>query len=398
MTTRTFDLHDHVAPAATAGPASARFASVTAFTDATAILDAWGELETAAPCSIYQTRAFILPWATTLGRKAGLEPHFVLARDREGAPVALLCLGITRRGPLRIATWLGGKDANFNMPLLQRPSAWTRGEVQRLLREAARACGASAPDVFELPNQPLSWSGIDNAFASLPHSASPSAAYGTRLPATGEALFADKLSKDTRKKLRKKEAKLATLGPVTHIVATSAEDQARILETFLAQKTARFRERGIASDFDAPEMRDFIERASAPQGAGIELHALLAGERIVATYGGAAHGRQWSGMFNSFDADEEISKSSPGDLLLMRVMERCCAAGLEGFDLGIGEARYKAALCDEPIELFDVFVPVSLRGRAYVGFARARQAAKRRIKQDPRLMALLARWRASRAA
>ena len=395
MTSRTFALHDDVAPRAAA--ATAPFASVAVFPNATAVLGAWAELETSAPCSTYQTRAFILPWTDTLGRKAGLAPRFVLARDRDGSPAALLCLGLIRRGPVRVATWLGGKDANFNLPLLRRPSAWTRADIVRLLREAARACEESAPDVFELPNQPLAWSGVDNAFAQLPHSLSPSAAYGTRLPPTAEALFASKLSKDTRKKLRKKEARLATVGAITHVIASSAEDQAKIIDTFLAQKTARFHERGIASDFDAPEMRDFIERASAPNGRGIELHALRAGDRIVAVYGGAAHAKQWSGMFNSFDADEEIAKSSPGDLLLMRILERCCSAGLERFDLGIGEARYKAALCDETIPLFDAFVPVSLRGRAYVAYARARQAAKRRIKQDAKLMAWVKRWRAARA-
>ena len=397
MTSRTFDLHDHVRREAAAVASPAPYASVTASTDAAAVLDAWAELEMSTPCSIYQTRAFILPWADTLGRKAGLEPRFVLARDRDGSAAALLCLGLARRGPSRVATWLGGKDANFNLPLLRRPSAWTRTDILHLLRDAARACGASAPDVFDLPNQPLAWSGVDNAFAQLPHSESPSAAHGTRLPPTAEALFAGKLSKDTRKKLRKKEARLATVGAITHVIASCAEDQAKIIDTFLAQKTARFRDLGIASDFEAPEMRDFIERASAPGGHGIELHALCAGDRIVAVYGGAAHDRQWSGMFNAFDADEEIAKSSPGDLLLMRIMERCCADGLARFDLGIGEARYKAALCDEPIPLFDAFVAVSLRGHAYVACARAKQAAKRRIKQNPKLMALLKRLRAATA-
>ena len=102
-------------------------------------------------------------------------------------------------------------------------------------------------------------------------------------------------------------------------------------------------------------------------------------------------------MFNSFDGDEEIAKSSPGDLLLMRVIGYCCASGIERFDLGIGEARYKAALCDETMPLFDAFVPMTLGGRAYVACARMRQAAKRRIKRDPKLLRLLNRLRAARA-
>ena len=396
MASKTIAFRDTVPPAASVLAASP-FARVDVYADAAPVLDAWADLEATAPCSIYQTRAFVLPWVETLGRKAKLEPRFVLARDRDRRPAALLCLGLTRRGPVRVATWLGGKDANFNMPLLRRPPSWTQDDVRRLLREAARACDAAMPDMFELPNQPLSWDGADNPFALLPHSESPSAAYGTLLPADAEALFARKLSKESRKKLRKKEAKLASFGPLEHRVAQHLDERKRVLDTFLAQKTARFRDKGITSNFEAPEMRAFIEAASAPCGTGIELHALLAGERIVAVYGGAAHGGQWSGMFNSFDADEDIAKTSPGDLLLMRIMGTCCAAGLRGFDLGIGEARYKAALCDEAVPLCDVFLPVTLRGRTYAALARIRSRAKHRIKRDPRLLRFVNRMRGVRA-
>ena len=124
------------------------FASVDVHWTVDPVLDAWAILETEAPCSIYQTRAWTLPWIATLGRKAGTLPFYVLARGRDGRPAALLCLGIVKRGPLRIATWLGGKDSNFNMPLVRAGEAWTRAETVRLLREASRAAGRARPDAF----------------------------------------------------------------------------------------------------------------------------------------------------------------------------------------------------------------------------------------------------------
>ena len=184
------------------------------------------------------------------------------------------------------------------------------------------------------------------------------------------------------------------MGPLTHFTATNAETQAAIIDRFLALKAERFRARKIVSEFECPQMRAFIEAAGAPHGHGIELHALGVGGRIVAVYGGAAHAGQWSGMFNAFDADEEIAKSSPGDLLLLRVIAKACADGMTRFDLGIGDARYKEALCDETIPLFDAIVAMSARGRIYAWFAAARQTAKRRIKADPRLFKLAGRLRA----
>ena len=374
--------------------AAMAFARVDVHRDATAILDVWAGLEDVSACSIYQTRAWLLPWIDTLGRKAGITPLFVVARDAGDVPVALLCLGLTR-GRVTTARWLGGKDSNFNLPLVRPGVAWTRSDIEALLRETSNACGPVAPDLFVLTNQPHAWAGVANPMGLLPHRDSPSAAHGTTLPATSETLFARTLSKDTRKKLRKKETKLAALGPLAHLVACTLEDRAAVVEAFLAQKIARFRALGIASDFETPAMRAFIEQASA--AGGIELHALKAGARIVSVYGGAMHRGAWSGMFNAFDADEEIAKSSPGDLLLMRILAKACADGLTRFDLGIGEARYKATLCDETIALFDTIVAVTWRGRLLATAIGWRQGAKRMTKRNRRLSALIKTWRAARA-
>ena len=369
------------------------FVSVEVHREPAGILGAWAWLETEVPCSIYQTRAWLLPWIATLGRQAGIAPLFVLARGADDRPVALLCLGLMRCGPFTIARWLGGKDSNFAMPLARPNAAWTRAEVKRLLREAARALGRDRPDVFSLCNQPFDWRGDANPFAMLRHQASPSDAYATALPTEATALFAERLSKEKRKKQRNQESKLAALGLVTDRIAATAAEQTTFLDAFLAMRIARFREQGIRTEFETPAMRAFLETASAPNGTGMELHALFVSERIVAVYGGAAHDGQWSGMFNAFDADEAIARSSPGDLLLMRVIRMACERGMQRFDLGIGKARYKAALCNETVPLFDAFVPVTAAGFGLAWFAEASQALKRRLKADDRLFAIVKRVR-----
>lgn len=381
-------------PAAAVSPPFARIA-IHREADAV-VMAAWSDLEASAPCSIYQTRAWLMPWIATLGRKAGIVPIFVLAFAADARPVALLCLGLQNRGPLKLATFLGGKDSNFNIGLIRAGQVWTAADLRRLLARASADLGRNKPDAFLMVNQPYVWGGSANPMAALPHQPSPSAAFGTSLQEQAEDFFARKLSKETRKKLRKKENRLAEMGPVTHMVAATPAEQRSILDRFFEQRLERFRTQGIASDFDDPQMRTFIETAGrvGPHGTGIELHALIADERIVAVYGGAAHGGQWSGMFNSFDSDVEIAKSSPGDLLLMKVIAMQCAAGLRSFDLGIGEARYKATLCEEAIPLFDTLVPVTFRGWVFLKILAATLKAKWMIKQNARLFALAKRLRA----
>ena len=358
------------------------------------VLDAWADLESRAPCSIYQTRAWLLPWIETLARRSGIAPFFVLAVGADERPAALLCLGLIRRGPIRVATWLGGKDSNFNMPLMPSGSAWDRRDVTRLLRDAARAFGRDGPDVFALVNQPFAWNGQANPFALVAHQKSASSAYGTALQRDADAVLGTKFSKESRRKLRKKETRLAAFGPLTYEVVTEPEARAAAIDAFLDMKRARFRDQKIASTFDWPEMRDFIEAASKPGAAGIELHVLRAGARIFAACGGAAHGGQWSGMFTAFDADDAIAKTSPGELLLMRVMAKACNDGLTRMDLGVGEARYKSVFCGEEIPLFDSVLPVTPRGRLFAPIARAALYTKRVVKQNPRLLALAKRLRA----
>lgn len=381
------------APAATAAASGVvrAFETVEVHVAAEPVLSAWAELEQLAPCSIYQTRAWLLPWIAALAAPAGLLPRFVLARGADARPVALLCLGLRKRGPLCLARWMGGKDANFNMALVAPSSSWTRRELMRLLRAAARQLGRDAPDLLVLVNQPLDWGGVANPFAKLSRQPSPSAAYAMTLTGDPDRLFAAKLSSDARKKLRKKEAKLAALGPITHVVASTEVERREVLDAFLRLRNARFRAQNIVSPFEAEEMARFIATASESDAPGIELHALKVGPRIVAVYGGAAWQGQWSGMFNAFDMDPTVAAASPGDLLLQRIVAKCCRDGLKRFDLGIGAARYKSALCNEEIALFDVFVPLSPMGRAIKLALAAKQKLKGVVKRDPRLYGLAKR-------
>lgn len=374
---------------ATTGDAPMRapaFARVEVHFDAGAVADVWADMEARAASTVYQTRGFLLPWIAHLGAARGLRSFYLVARDATGRPTLFLPLGLARSGPVRWATYLGGRDSNLNMPLVAPGAPWTPEALKRLLREAARTAGV---DLYVLKNQPAQWRTRDNPLMLLPHSPAASAAYGTSLGTGAKELFEAKLSKDTRKKLRKKEARLMEMGRLSHLVAHDDASRRRVLDAFTAQKCARFAAKGIASAFGSAAMRGFLEQAS--RDGAIELHALTLDERVIAVYGGGAQAGHWSGMFNSFDADPEISRASPGDLLLMRIVADLHTRGIVSMDLGIGEARYKAALCDTPIALFDSIVPVTARGRGATLAANTALAAKRAIKANPRLHALAMR-------
>lgn len=362
-------------------PAKARV-STDIFTTMDAARRDWEELSERAIASPYQSFAFLSAWRETIGEKLGVAPFVIVLRDASGRPQALLPLCVEKPAGLRVAAFLGGRDSNFNLPLLRPGARFDETTLRAALREAAKAA-QEPPDLFLLKNQPRSFDGLANPLVFADSRPSASFAYGAALPESVDALAA-RQSKDTRKKLRKKEARLAEMGELSYEHCVTGARAGDIVDALIAQKTARLAEMGVADDFDAEATRRLLQRLSeSGESSGLELHALSVGGRVVATYAGLAHAGRFSGMLNSFEADEEIARSSPGDLLLHALMRDLVTRGFTRFDLGVGEARYKNAVCDETIELYDTLLPVSLRGAAFATLLSAYLQLKRQVKQTP---------------
>ena len=117
----------------------------------------------------------------------------------------------------------------------------------------------------------------------------------------------------------------------------------------------------------------------------IELYAALAGDTIIATFGGIVADGRFSGMFNSI-AGREFRDYSPGELLLANVIRMCCERGCNRFDLGIGDAAYKQVYCKDAEPLYDSVIPITAAGHAAAPFWRAGLAMKGRIKQSDALL------------
>lgn len=345
----------------------------------------WEELAPLAPISPYQSYRFLSAWFDTIGREEQLDAFIIIARDAAGRPRALLPLSLENRGGLRFASFLGGRESNFNLGLFRAGFDIGEQELRALLTAAARRLG-DPPDLIYLRNQPRRFDGVTNPLAFEDAGPSASYAYGAVLPRTVEELTA-RISKDTRKKLRKKEARLAEMGELAYEHRATGERAQRILSALIEQKSARFAEMGVDGVFDGTGLQDLLRRLASESGDGaLELHGLSVGGRVVATYAGVTRGGRYSAMLNSFEMDEEIARSSPGDLLLHALMRDLVSRGMTHFDLGAGEARYKNAVCNETIELCDVILPVSRKGAVAAPFFSALLQAKRRVKQDQRFM------------
>jgi len=374
----TFALASGAASAGLARP----FASVEVCGGQAAAREAWAEL--GATAGAYQSYGFAKAYATAFGARLAI----VVARDAAGRPVALLGLQLARFGPLTVAAFLGGSWANYHMGLFRPGLSWAAEDVAALLREAGRQARA---DLFAFLNQPLRWEGLDNPLALLPHAPGPNPAFASALPRSlGDWLDA-RFSRASQKKLRKKARKLEAFGPVSHMRAETPEAAARVLDAFIAHKAAQAGARRARDPFAPPQPRDLLSRLIA--SGTMEMHALFAGERIVATFGALAGGRRLSGLVVSYDGDKEIAAASPGEWLLIEVVRDAIARGFQTFDLGVGESRYKREICEIEEPLFDTGFGVTPLGRAAAAAYLGGRATIREIKRRPRLFRWLQRLR-----
>jgi CelD/BcsL family acetyltransferase involved in cellulose biosynthesis len=369
-----------------------RIARVDVFNDMASAEPHWRALERAqALATPYQRYEFLALWQRHVGAEAGFTPFIVVGFDVLGTPLFLLPLGSRPLGAWVAVEFLGGRHANFNIGLWRRDLAATI-DAEALRAVLARLAGRA--DLMMLRNQSLTWGGTTNPFALLPHQHAANLGFSGALAPDFEALLRARTNAVARKKMRKKERTLASYGAVRFERAETVAQLHRVLDTFFKQKSQRMQRIGVADAFAEAEVRRFVEAAAAARLADgnplIELYALSVDDIIVATMGGIVGDGRFCAMFNSIISGPYAAES-PGEQLILKLVEHCCKRGLATFDLGIGEAHYKNLFCGDAEPLFDSFLPLSPAGRV-LGFAAAlAEAGKRAIKQHAPL------WSAVRA-
>ncbi|HYC25825.1 MAG TPA: GNAT family N-acetyltransferase, partial [Roseiarcus sp.] len=328
-------------------PAQRRsFAEIEIFHDLEAARPVFAAIEAEAIATPYQGYDFVDAWLRTIGQAQAKKPLIVVLRDDGGRVTGILPLAVASRFGLRTAAFVGGKHANSHMGVFCRGVPDDRETLGELLPRIGRLAGL---DALLFVNQPQAWQGQANPLAALGRQQSPSRGHATKLYGDFEKWFALHYSKDAQKKLRKKARRLAEMGAVATVVASDEAMAAGMLSSFFAQKRAQAETTARANDFDALDAERFLEILAAARlqaRHGLELHALFCGERIVAVFGGLAVGDRFSGTVTSHEADPEIARCSPGELLILEVVRDLTERGFATFDLGVGEARYKATMCE----------------------------------------------------
>jgi CelD/BcsL family acetyltransferase involved in cellulose biosynthesis len=354
----------------------------------------WRGLEQSSQFSTpYQRFDFLSAWQRQVGDREGIRPFIVIAYDKDRQPLLLLPLGVKRESGVRVARFLGGKHATFNMALWRKDFVGTATATDLDALIAMVRAHAQA-DVLALTQQPRRWTDQPNPFALLPSQASANdCPLLTMEPGSPPAA---RVSNSFRRRLKGKERKLQSLPGYGYRLATTDADIKRLLDWFFTIKPQRMAAQQLPNVFADPGIEDFIRDACATKLAGgghaIDIHALECDDEVIAIFAGVADANRFSMMFNTYTLSGN-AKYSPGLILMRDIIDHYAERGTTSLDLGIGSDDYKRLFCKDDEPIFDSFVPLSLRGKVAAAALSSLMRAKRLVKQTPALMQIAQRVR-----
>ncbi len=349
----------------------------------------WRTLERDGDCYAFQSYDWLECWQHTVGEQHGVQPCPVLVRRADGELLALFPLAVERRGRLRCLTWHGGALNDYQAPLLAADAgAFLDERSFAALWRNVRALLPSV-DVVVLERQPSTVGAQPNPFAWLACRAHASSAHYTRLEGDLDTVLAARRSKRWLATQRRKERRLAEQGAVEFVLADEPARMPELLAAMRRQKSRSYRELGVSDLFARAGYASFVEELTRRHG-GVRfafLAALTVGGRVAATCWGLVHRQRFYYLLPTYERDE-LTRYSPGTVLLERLFQWCLDHDVEIFDFTIGDEGYKALWCEHTLALCDHVAGCSVPGRVYAPMHRGLAAVKHTIKASPRL------WRA----
>lgn len=355
----------------------------------------WRSLEQGEHQSLHQSYDWCRTWL-----KTNPETPLVIEGRKDGKPLFLLPLAISRQGGNRVARFMATGYSNINTGLFSEGvvGLLDPADVLNALKSALRG----RIDLVSLENMPLVWRNRPSPFALMPHTENHNRAFQMPLLATFEDTLKQVNAKRRRKKFRLQQRKLEEAGGyVIHHAATGAEKHALLTE-FFRQKAERFRSHGLPDVFREPNVQSFfhglLDLEKSESFAPLELYGLRlqTGETEGVPLAIAGVSRKGDHVICQFGSirDDLLADASPGEFLFWHVIEASCNAGASLFDFGIGDQPYKRSWCTVETVQYDILLPITLKGAVAAGFHRAKVRVKALIKASPALYGMIQRWRA----
>ena len=359
--------------------------------DLDAVRTRWLALQERALATPFQTWEWCARLFRTVGAARGARPLIVMVGDgASGEDVALLPLTMERRGALEVVSFADFGLGDYAMPMFVRDGAF-RKETAAQLRELLLTRLPQA-DVIHFDKMPGEFEGVENPLMGLPDLANADLdCWQTRLPERWED-YEKGLSKNSRRAIRRRAAKLEQLGRPSHEILHGGAEAARMLDLLRSIRKARFEKLGREDAMDDPAVHAFYHGIVEGGDGGMPLVSVLRldGELVAIVFGMLRDDHFYMLALTFAHGRPEVEKCSPALVLVHRTMASLHAQGLRTYDFSIGDQPYKRTFGAVGAPLHEYIEPLTVKGRAWVA-ARRLRGRLRRGKRT--LLARMEEWR-----
>jgi CelD/BcsL family acetyltransferase involved in cellulose biosynthesis len=350
-----------------------RFA-VHVHTDPSRVDRQWQLLEPAG--TVFQTRAWLLPWYRTLGARYKVSPLFVTVEHRDtGRPLMFFPLCVRRKRGLIIVEFPDQGVSDYNAPIVAPDLELRPGEMHGLWQQICRRLPPA--DIFHIIKMPEILAGRAIPLTELDWLRRLDLrSWTVKLPKTRAEY--DKTivkPKDRKEQRRKRRHLVESLGDVTLLHAATEDQRRENFHALARQRRSRFtdcRRKDILSD---PAFFRFYETVALEDpGRIVALSALQARDKAVATLLALVHNDRYVLLMHSFDTG--LDRLSPGIVAIDEMITCAIENGMSFFDFTIGNEPYKRQFGTESGVLYEGIYPLSAKGHIFA----VTKAAGRRVK------------------
>jgi CelD/BcsL family acetyltransferase involved in cellulose biosynthesis len=328
-----------------------------------------------AAATPFQDGRWLKAWSETAGRSVALETFTIMIEDRAGRHVMSLPLMLAVERGLRTISFADAGVTDYNLPLGLDRRDWSASEVAALW--SAILAALPPADILRLEKMPARIADMPNPLvrhvrARLMKLAGAVLEIGEDIVSYGRGL-----DRHDRKELERSWRVFERMPGASFRPITDPAEAGRVMTCLERWQRERMAALGKPYVLDDPSYRALYRRLVAYGLADgkLVLTALMSGKEPVAALLSIASGRSIA-MLRIADAGGEWKICSPGRLIIERTVRHLHAKGFRTFDMTTGAYGYKRRLGAESRPLFELVLPLSLRGWPSVAVERTKQWLK----------------------
>lgn len=329
------------------------------------IKETWESFEKKAYKNPFQSFNWLYLWYETIGKNVyDVKPKIVVIKDDDDI-LAILPLGIIKKYNTRILTFLGGYQADYMGPLINKTFFVKKYNIKLVWDKILKNIGKI--DLVHFLNQNKYIENHLNPLFDILNYALVDKSRQALLTNSWNDYYESMTKSKTRQTDRRKLKKISSVGKVKFIIGEDQKTKKMITSKMINQKRRRFNETNVWDMFSIKDFSQFyFDQINMNDNSIYKTHysGLFVGDHLIATHFGIIVDDTFYFLMPGQESGI-YSKYSPGRLLILELLKWSTENSIKTFDFTGGPEPYKEHWTNKEIPIYELSQNLSLHGYIY---------------------------------